>query len=150
MTVYQQIKELRESLGMTQQELAEKVGFKTASAVNKIELGLRDINQGKIVAFANALGTTPGYLMGWEESVYTKKEEFTMPKTNKNNDKLVFTPKRFSESRNCRVRLTDDAAEIVNNIWLRTGLSATQIVSSMIEYAAERVEIERTAFDDDD
>ena len=52
---------------MTQQELAEKVGFKTASAVNKIELGLRDINQGKIVAFANALGTTPGYLMGWEE-----------------------------------------------------------------------------------
>ncbi len=53
---------------MTQQELAEKVGFKTASAVNKIELGLRDINQGKIVAFANALGTTPGYLMGWEET----------------------------------------------------------------------------------
>ena len=73
-----------------------------------------------------------------------------MPKSNKNNDKLVFTPKRFSESRNCRVRLTDEAADIVNNLWLRTGLSATQIVSSMIEYAAERVEIERTAFDDDD
>lgn len=53
---------------MTQQELAEKVGFKTASAVNKIELGLRDINQGKIVSFAKALGTTPGYLMGWEEN----------------------------------------------------------------------------------
>lgn len=49
---------------MTQQELAEKVGFKTASAVNKIELGLRDINQTKILAFATALGTTPGELMG--------------------------------------------------------------------------------------
>nr|DAU30307.1 MAG TPA: LexA repressor [Caudoviricetes sp.] len=76
MTIYQRIKSLRESLGMTQQELAEKVGFKTASAVNKIELGLRDLNQGKIVAFANALHTTPGYLMGWEDS---KSSESRIP-----------------------------------------------------------------------
>ena len=62
--IYQRIKFLREKKGMTQQELAEKVGFKTASAVNKIELGLRDINQTKILAFATALGTTPGELMG--------------------------------------------------------------------------------------
>ena len=48
---------------MSQQELAEKVGFKTASAVNKIELGLRDINQSKVKAFAIALNTTTGYLM---------------------------------------------------------------------------------------
>lgn len=54
---------LRESLNMSQQELAEKVGFKTASAVNKIELGLRDINQTKIIAFAKALGVTPAYLL---------------------------------------------------------------------------------------
>ena len=53
---------------MSQQDLAEKVGFKTASAVNKIELGLRDINQTRIIAFAKALETTPGFLMGWEES----------------------------------------------------------------------------------
>lgn len=52
---------------MSQQALAEKVGYKTASAVNKIELGLRDINQNKIMAFAEALNTTPAYLMGWEE-----------------------------------------------------------------------------------
>lgn len=63
MTIYDKIKYLREKAGMSQQELAEKVGFKTASAVNKIELGLRDINQTKIKAFANALGTTPGYLL---------------------------------------------------------------------------------------
>ena len=67
MTTYQRIKYLRESSNMTQQELAEKVGFKTASAVNKIELGLRDINQTKIFAFAKALGVTPGELMGDEK-----------------------------------------------------------------------------------
>lgn len=58
---------LREKHGMSQQELAEKVGFKTASAVNKIELGLRDLNQTKIMAFAKALHTTPAYLMGWAD-----------------------------------------------------------------------------------
>lgn len=62
MTIYDRIKYLREKAGMSQQELAEKVGFKTASAVNKIELGLRDINQTKIKAFADALNVTPSYL----------------------------------------------------------------------------------------
>ncbi len=64
---------------MTQQELAEKVGFKTASAVNKIELGLRDINQSKTVSFAKALGTTPAYLMGWEDKASTIPEGFMPP-----------------------------------------------------------------------
>lgn len=63
MTVYEKIKYLREKRGMSQQELANRVGFKTASAVNKIELGLRDINQNKILAFAKALETTPAYLL---------------------------------------------------------------------------------------
>lgn len=76
MTIYDRIKFLREELGWSQQELANKVGFKTASAVNKIELGLRDINQSKILAFAKALGTTPGYLMG-EESNHLKAPELT-------------------------------------------------------------------------
>lgn len=63
MTIYEKIKFLREKNGMSQQELANRVGFKTASAVNKIELGLRDINQSRILAFAKALNTTPNYLL---------------------------------------------------------------------------------------
>ena len=55
MTIYDRIKQLREQQGLSQQVLAEKVGFKTASAINKIELGLRDINQTKIILFAKAL-----------------------------------------------------------------------------------------------
>lgn len=69
MTIYDRIKYLREKQGLSQQDLAEKVGFKTASAVNKIELGLRDINQSKVVAFAQALETTPSYLMGWDDNL---------------------------------------------------------------------------------
>lgn len=43
------------------------VGFKTASAVNKIELGLRDLNQTKIILFAKALGVSPDYLFSGNE-----------------------------------------------------------------------------------
>lgn len=66
MTVYDRIRILREKNGLSQQELANRVGFKTASAINKIELGLRDISQTKLSEFAKALSTTPGYLMGWD------------------------------------------------------------------------------------
>lgn len=59
------IKERREELGMTQDELAQKVGYKSRSSINKIENGGNDLPQGKIVAFAKALDTTPSYLMGW-------------------------------------------------------------------------------------
>lgn len=67
MNINEKIKQLRIQQEMSQQELAERVGFKTASAINKIELGKRDINQSKIILFANALNTTPSYLMGWED-----------------------------------------------------------------------------------
>lgn len=67
MTMYERLKELRKKRGITQQELAEKVGYKTGSAVNKIELGLRDLNYSKICAFAVALGTTVSYLCDGEK-----------------------------------------------------------------------------------
>lgn len=57
----------RKRLGLTQEELADRVGYKTKSAINKIELGVRDLPQKKIAVFAQALGVTPGRLMGWDE-----------------------------------------------------------------------------------
>lgn len=60
------IADARKRAGLTQEELAFRVGYKTKSAINKIELGVRDLPQKKIAAFAKALGVSPGYLMGWE------------------------------------------------------------------------------------
>ena len=34
-------------------------------------MGINDITQSKIVAFAEALDTSPAYLMGWEEEKKT-------------------------------------------------------------------------------
>ena len=58
------IREKRESIGMTQEELAAKLGYKNKSSIAKIEIGANDIVQSKVVEFAKALDTTVAYLMG--------------------------------------------------------------------------------------
>lgn len=58
------IRRARLALGWTQGELASKIGYKSKSSIQKIEKGLTDIPQSKIVEFAHALGTTPAALMG--------------------------------------------------------------------------------------
>ena len=64
--LFKRIKNRREELNMSQEELAKKLGYKSRSSINKIEKGENDIPQSKIAAFAAALETTPEYLMGWE------------------------------------------------------------------------------------
>lgn len=86
MKLYTNIRNRRLELGMSQQELADKLGYKSRSAINKIELGINDLTQSKIESFAEALSTTPAYLMGWtddvdDESVYDNI--IPMPKMNK-------------------------------------------------------------------
>ena len=49
------------------------MGYKDKSSISKIENGKADIPQSKIAAFADALQTTPAYLMGWEEQPEPKK-----------------------------------------------------------------------------
>ena len=66
MSLYDRIRIRREALGMSQEELAFKLGYESRSSINKIELGKADISQSKIKAFADALDTTVAYLMGWD------------------------------------------------------------------------------------
>lgn len=61
------IRARREELGLTQQELADRMGYTSRTTINKIEAGINDISQSKVVAFAKALDTTVAYLMEWEE-----------------------------------------------------------------------------------
>lgn len=68
-TVGINIKNRREELGITQEELAKRMGYKSKSTINKIEMGINDITQSKILAFAEVLDTTPAHLMGWDNNV---------------------------------------------------------------------------------
>ena len=72
MSIGSRIKERRELLNLSQEELALKLGYKSRSTINKIESGINDITQSKVVEFAKVLQTTPAYLMGWEENEQKK------------------------------------------------------------------------------
>lgn len=74
MEIGERIKARREELGMSQDELARKVGYKWRSSINKIELGGQRLPQKKIVEIARALRVTPSYLMGWEDNMYIDDE----------------------------------------------------------------------------
>lgn len=66
MTIGGRIKEKRIEKGLSLRELAKIMGYHH-STIGKVENDLVDLPQSRIVQFADALGTTPGYLMGWEE-----------------------------------------------------------------------------------
>lgn len=85
------IKKRREELGLSQEELADKLGYKSRSSINKIELGLSDIPFSKIPLFAKALEIEPEILMGWEKN--KKQEDSNIDMNNViNGDEFVMIP----------------------------------------------------------
>lgn len=72
MSLGQNIRLFRERLGMSQEELAKKLGYKDRSTIAKIENNVNDLTQSKIVAIADVLKTTPAALMGWEDGSTTE------------------------------------------------------------------------------
>lgn len=77
-TIGDRIKSRRLELNMSQDELARLVGYKSRSSINKIESDGRLLPQRKIMEIANALNTTPAYIMGWEESNETESPSVTL------------------------------------------------------------------------
>lgn len=65
MTIGERIRKKRIELGMSQEELAKKLNYKSRSSINKIEKDGRELRQNKIVSIAEALQTSPQYIMGW-------------------------------------------------------------------------------------
>ncbi|WP_338977172.1 LexA family transcriptional regulator [Fusobacterium nucleatum] len=85
------IKKRREELSLSQEELAAKLGYKSRSSINKIELGLSDIPFSKIPLFAKALEIEPEILMGWEKNKKQEESNIDM-NTVINGDEFVMIP----------------------------------------------------------
>lgn len=75
MTIGQKIKELRQQLNMSVDDLAAKLG-KNRATIYRYERGdIENLPLDVLEPLANALETTPGYLMGWESEVNIKSEK---------------------------------------------------------------------------
>lgn len=68
MELSDRVKARRLELGLTQEELAKRMGYASKVSINKIEMG-RPCSQKIIVRLAEALDTSVKYLMGWEDDV---------------------------------------------------------------------------------
>ncbi len=80
------IRLLRESEGMSQDELAKKSGFSGRQAISAIEKGKNNISVERLPDLALALHTTPGKLM--DVLIEVNEESFTDGLTAENIAKL--------------------------------------------------------------
>ncbi|MDK4492127.1 helix-turn-helix domain-containing protein [Fusobacterium necrophorum] len=67
MTLGDRVKRKREVLKLSQEELAEKMGYKSKTSIHKIEQNITDLPLSKVEELSKVLRVSTSYLMGWEE-----------------------------------------------------------------------------------
>ena len=86
MSVGQRIKERRKQLGMSAETLAELIGV-SPTTIYRYESGdIEKVDVAKMIPLADALKTTPGNLMGWEdtqEKLHDIGQQLTAPARSK-------------------------------------------------------------------
>ena len=94
----QRIKALRQEKGLTLEQVAEVVGV-GKSTVRKWETGMiANMKRDKIADLAKALGTTPAYLMGWEEDA-EQKDSPTEPQLSEGEQLMLELFRKIPEDR---------------------------------------------------
>ena len=73
--VGKKIRNRRKQLGMSQDDLAHKLGYKGRTSINKIELGGSDLPIDKLPEIAKALGVSINYLLTEDEDFITRLAE---------------------------------------------------------------------------
>lgn len=86
------VKKKRNALGLSQEELAYRLGYKTKGSIARIEKGERDLPIDKLKPLANALKTTPAYLMGWEDNTTYNNTKQTNELCLLDNDNTTLIP----------------------------------------------------------
>lgn len=70
------IRQRRKELGLSQQELADRMGLKSKSTICKVECGEDNLTTPIVRKYAKALGVNPSYFMEWgdtKESAITRE-----------------------------------------------------------------------------
>lgn len=112
MTTADRIKLLRESLGLTQEQLASRMGYTGKSSISKIESSGDNVTLKKISKLAPILHTSEAYLMGWTDNPdpnYQYSNEFVEElATNANRNMRNMVMKAFNPVNNSSEESTTD------------------------------------------
>ena len=113
------IRERRRELGLSQDELAQKVGYKNRSTIARIESGENDIMVSKLKEIANVLETQVLWLLsGDEQPYYIDPEVAAIANELKNNPDMRVL---FDASRHLSKQDIQTVAALVKSLSRRGG-----------------------------
>ena len=102
------VKLLRIKKRMTQQELADRMGYTSKTTITKIEAGTTGVVKDRLQGLAEVLGTTTQYLLtGEDEPAETQEVAEIMRKANDSDRKQILSFARYIQA--FRDSLPDDA-----------------------------------------
>ena len=70
MTIGEKIKEIRNQLGWSQDELAKRAGYNDKTAISKLEHAGNDITLKQVKRIAKAMHVNSAFLMGWSNDLF--------------------------------------------------------------------------------
>ena len=120
MTVADRVKLRREELGMSQEELAHKMGLKSRSSITRIEKSGDEISLKDVERLSEALDCSPLYLMDWSDDVHYKPKNLEpvmvaeKAKYGTNDDKGI--SEKENEFIQLYSRLSDAQKDLVDNM----------------------------------
>lgn len=82
MTIGERVKFRRQQLGLTQSELAKRLGNSSRASICTVEKDREDLTTTRIAKLAKALETNPSWLMGWTDDI---SPDFPIPAAIKDN-----------------------------------------------------------------
>lgn len=74
MTTGQRIKARRKQLGISAEKLAEKMGISRATVYRYENGDIEKVPGDRLIPIADALSTTPAYLIGWEDGLAAEQQ----------------------------------------------------------------------------
>ena len=99
--IYENIRERRKRLGMSQSELASKVNYSDKGMISRVESGKVDLPLSKVEELAEALNTSPEELMGRvDETINTVNYAAAPPRDAKVHELVSIYDKLNHEDRN--------------------------------------------------
>ena len=96
MTLGERVKARRQVLGLSQREMAARLGYTDHTSLTRIESGKADPPQSRLIKIAEVLGVTPGYLMGLEDLSENPKNQEHSKSMTSNDPQLLELIKNFN------------------------------------------------------
>jgi transcriptional regulator with XRE-family HTH domain len=107
------IKKRRLELGMTQEELAHKMGYKSRSAINKLEKNVNDINQSTLKKLGEALDINPVDLMEYDGKIHNDFMVYSINKADSPHIANIDSVSRLTNYAHLFASLSDSNKEII-------------------------------------